>query len=554
MTSRRRVSWTSRLLPVVAPLLVLPFLGAPALADPSDPGDPGDPADPPAASSPREIAEQALETVEEIIEGAPELTGGAVDGTLKAEGKSLTLALRDLAVTQSDLPRAERATAERLLARPADPNTVCMDPETGDLVCYGSRTDRVRCNSAACVHWIDDGPDAVDPENDGPGGRFPGTDPRTPDYVELTLATMSTVVNRFAGAGYRKPVRDGAKGGSSAFDIYLGELADDGAYGYCTVDDYPDDSTVHVPAAGYCVLDNDYAEFGISPRSALRVTAAHEYFHAVQFAYDVNEDAWLMEATATWAEDELYDSINDNWNYLPYGSLGRPQQPLDVFNDLSQYGNWIFFRFLGERYTGTQAGMPTIVRDIWRRTPGEYSVEALKNVLASRGTSVPAQLAWFTAWNRRPASYYQEGAAYRPSPTRGSYVLSGSRPKKVVDMRLNHLASSTYRFTRPATGGQWRIQLKLNLNSRTKGGAAVVSVKVKGYSPTTKVVALDAGGDGTYSYPFRTNVEWVDVTPVNASTRYSGCDDPDRDATSTCQGFATDDAERQVISALAYAG
>lgn len=549
MTSRRRVSWTSRVLPLAVPLLVVPFLGAPALADPTDPADP---AAPPAASSPQEIAEEALETVEEIIEAAPELTGGAVESTLKAEGKKLTLALRDLAASQAHLPKAERAAAARLLARPTSSSSTCSDPETGDLVCYGSRPDRVRCNSAVCVHWVSSGPDAIDPENDGAGGRFPGSSSAVPDYVEFTLATMSSVVNRFARAGYRKPVSDGSRGGSSAFDIYLGQLGDDGAYGYCTVDDIS--VTEHVPAAGYCVLDNDYAEFGISPRSALRVTAAHEYFHAVQFAYDVNEDAWLMEATATWAEDELYDSINDNRNYLAYGSLGRPQQPLDVFNDLSQYGNWVFFRFLAERYTGTQAGLPTVVRDIWRRTPGEYSVQALSNVLKSRGTSVPAQLAWFTAWNRRPASYYEEGAAYRPSPTRGSYVLSGSRPKKVVDMRLNHLASSTYRFTRPSTGGQWRIQLKLNLNSRTKGGAAVVSVKVRGYSPTTKIVALNANGDGTFSYPFRTNVEWVDVTPVNASTRYSGCGDPDRDYSSTCQGFATDDAERQVISALAYAG
>ena len=36
-----------------------------------------------------------------------------------------------------------------------------------------------------------------------------------------------------------------------------------------------------------------------------------------------------MEATATWAEDEVYDSVNDNLNYLPLGQLGRPDLPLD---------------------------------------------------------------------------------------------------------------------------------------------------------------------------------------------------------------------------------
>jgi hypothetical protein len=37
----------------------------------------------------------------------------------------------------------------------------------------------------------------------------------------------------------------------------------------------------------------------------LKVTAAHEFFHAVQFAYDIGEDGWLMESTATWMEEHV---------------------------------------------------------------------------------------------------------------------------------------------------------------------------------------------------------------------------------------------------------
>ena len=55
---------------------------------------------------------------------------------------------------------------------------------------------------------------------------------------------------------------------------------------------------------------------------ALQVTAAHEYFHLVQFGYDINEDGWIMESTATWAEDEVFDSINDNAQYLREGLYG----------------------------------------------------------------------------------------------------------------------------------------------------------------------------------------------------------------------------------------
>ena len=72
------------------------------------------------------------------------------------------------------------------------------------------------------------------------------------------------------------------------------------------------------------MLDNDYSrrEFPTNtPLENMHVTAAHEYFHAVQFAYDFFEDGWFMEATATWAEDELFDTVNDNVNYLPIGQL-----------------------------------------------------------------------------------------------------------------------------------------------------------------------------------------------------------------------------------------
>ena len=55
-----------------------------------------------------------------------------------------------------------------------------------------------------------------------------------------------------------------------------------------------DDPTTSRNAWAYCVLDNDYSpsEFGTrnTPAQNFQVTAAHEYFHAVQFGYDVGED------------------------------------------------------------------------------------------------------------------------------------------------------------------------------------------------------------------------------------------------------------------------
>jgi hypothetical protein len=49
------------------------------------------------------------------------------------------------------------------------------------------------------------------------------------------------------------------------------------------------------------VMDNDFsqAEFGYAdPSYPLSVTAAHEYNHVLQNAYDYLEDPWMFEATA----------------------------------------------------------------------------------------------------------------------------------------------------------------------------------------------------------------------------------------------------------------
>ena len=51
-------------------------------------------------------------------------------------------------------------------------------------------------------------------------------------------------------------------------------------------------------AAGYCVARQRLraSQYGAAPINSLRVTAAHEFFHAIQFAYDVDEDSGSWRA------------------------------------------------------------------------------------------------------------------------------------------------------------------------------------------------------------------------------------------------------------------
>ena len=44
------------------------------------------------------------------------------------------------------------------------------------------------------------------------------------------------------------------------------------------------------------------------------------------------EDLWLLETTATWVEEQVYDDINDNRQYLPVSQIYAPNIPLDAFS------------------------------------------------------------------------------------------------------------------------------------------------------------------------------------------------------------------------------
>ncbi len=281
--------------------------------------------------------ERALSTVQGLLERT---TGEQTD---------LSLAMRELFKAMPSLSASDRRTARDIFARPTDGDA---DP-VGDG--YTVPSER-KCGKKVCVHWVESTADA----------------PPSRAWVNTNLKIMGKVWKTEVGQlGYRKPIGDKKRGGNAKLDVYLKELGDRGIYGYCT----PERKVRGHKwlASGYCVLDNDFAEaqYGAPPMQSLRVTAAHEFFHAVQFAYDYGEDPWLMEATATWMEERFADDVNDNRQYLPYGQVGNPSRPLDTFNrqGFNQYGNWTFFEYLSNRF-GTG-----IVRQIWSRA-GAYQAPA----------------------------------------------------------------------------------------------------------------------------------------------------------------------------------
>ncbi len=266
-------------------------------------------------------------------------------------------------------------------------------------------------------------------------------------------------------------------------------------------------------ASAYCVVDNDFssAQFPgtATPDQALQVTVAHEFFHAVQFGYDIFEDGWLMEGTAVWMEDEVYDDVNDNYQYLDSSALVRPGVPIDLaVRDFSsplagfQYGAFVFFRYLSEGL-----GTPDAIHRIWelaQDVPGsadQYSLQAVDSMLQEHGTSLRLAFVGFAAANVFPSVFYEEGEGY-PHPILARQALR-ARSQAKGEKRLDHLTSFSVSF-RPSSSESTtaKLHVKLHLPGAQHGSAATLLVVYRAGEIRRLPVALDQSGKGQRTVPF----------------------------------------------------
>ena len=469
-------------------------------------------------------AERALEAVQAAFErGNDQSRRGAGIGVRERE---LTQQLVALRLGLDELSPEDRRLAEAFLARPTD-GTEWYGAN------YGPRarpiSDCVKAptpGSEVCVHYArrtKDAPPGADADGDG-----------LPDQVEKTRDIMNHVWDRVVDDGrYQAPLGDGTKGGDSRLDVYLVDIGWDGLYGYCA----PEQPRQGGAAPAYCVLDDDYAKDQYpesSPLGNLQVTAAHEFFHAVQFGYDAFEDAWLMESTATWLEDEIYDEVNDNRYFLPASALRVPKRSLDTPVGSFVYGNWIWWRYLTETFPAANANrLPVLVRRVWElaaASGGTYSMKALDRALTENGEDLAKVFADFSVANRTPQVSYAEGSeqgaakAYRKAPLSGRYRLDETRRSIAAKSpELAHLSSTTVAFV-PESGfaaNDWVLKVRVDLPRRRQDPSAVLTVVRKDGTRVRNAVPLNRKGNGSVPVEFSSStVARVELTLVNGSHAY----------------------------------
>jgi hypothetical protein len=198
------------------------------------------------------------------------------------------------------------------------------------------------------------------------------------------------------------------------------------------------------------------------------------------------------------------------------------------------YGTWIFWQFLAE-YFGGSAPDASIVRAVWKRADGSqvgpdmYSTKALAAAVGARtidGTRWRFRWAFadFGVWNGRPATFYDEGEAYPSVPISRSVTLTKAAQTMSSTAKLDHL-TNRFVVARRGSGLAADAGLRVTVNGppyKTGPEASVVVIRKSG-AASSKVVALNAAGNGTVTVAFGTTVSRVVVITTNASTRYRDC-------------------------------
>jgi len=255
-------------------------------------------------------------------------------------------------------------------------------------------------------------PYEVDSDSDGDG---------IPDYIESVALIMDSVYAKTnSEMGYRTPPDDSfyADGLDSRYDVYIADLKTintsyENIYGFTQPEAAAGSEQFYT---SFLVLDNDYAEieyYAEKPLDAIRVTAAHEYTHACQFAYDTYEFEALtstvqrhhwFEMSAVWMEEQHYDDINDYYFYLPiffnntHRSL-RTSSTTGIVENTYQYAAVVWPLYLSQKYG------QDVIRLIWEECAEEMGpdvfVDGFDNIIkqvSSNESSFWEDLSEFYVW------------------------------------------------------------------------------------------------------------------------------------------------------------
>ena len=343
----------------------------------------------------------------------------------------------------------------------------------------------------------------------------------TPDFIDAAAASWEEIWDREINQlGYPAPKGTPAQ----KFHVYYQQLA---YYGYCmptNVELFATSPVAQGTASAYIVIENDF--YGFPPNDedrtgrevvrtgATKVTQAHEFMHAVQFNINVYGSGWLMESHATWAEDAVYDDIND-WRWYINRFLATPDFP--IFNRYL-YGAAFFQNWLSET-----RGVD-VMRQIWFAHKTQTAANAIRNV-AFGGSWEGMKDFGGVQYTLDISDFTRDPASVIPAPrnfiraTHTSYPVSvdvGPSTNKVNNRAPWGLGSNFVEFVAAGSGS---VTISFDGTDGFAWRASVVATPRGGGPNTIIPITLDGGSAGSVAITgFGSRFSKVTLIPTIADT------------------------------------
>jgi len=337
-----------------------------------------------------------------------------------------TITLLETRVCQENAALGMRSKSDSSFTRPTDPNGGYDGKQHTLPQLYGTTN--------FMFHWTNgtDGGTALDAVN-----KTDSNENGIPDHVENFGVIFEEVRDFLLNVkGFKAPPADTAepndqnnRNPDGRYDVFFYAF---NAGGYAQWE------AIDSPSPSYIGMRSDYtgwADPWNTKYGVMQAIAAHEFFHAIEFVYDVSEGLLWMEMTATYMEDEVYPDVNRNYYFL-----WDWFETCDVNGLLStdgdhEYGDFIFLKRLSEDFGDG------IIKEIWEEfgKPNVRGLTAIRNVLQTKNTTLWDEFSRFIMANFFLEEMYAAGTDYRrilegkpPSMESGSNINTTRLPPRTV--------------------------------------------------------------------------------------------------------------------------
>ncbi len=254
----------------------------------------------------------------------------------------------------------------------------------------------------------------------------------TQQYVDTVAAIFDSVWNTEIGEfNFPAPPSDNGVDGGNEFDVYIQDLGVN-SFGYT---DWDTNTAVNPTAPNpryptWIVIDNDFGKgFRTMGVAAIEVTAAHEFFHAIQVG---GAGVWLddfqyYEMTAESMESRVFPAVKDYvFDIRPYFNYIESSPLYLSYSDQAPgYERAIWGVFLMRRF-GTQ-----IMRTWWNDITSMRPWPALEEAITTSNSGIEREFVQFSLWNFNTGThadtvkYYPDGKLFPPLHIADSQPVAG---------------------------------------------------------------------------------------------------------------------------------